>query len=523
MFNLGLDFGTTTSILTYQTDQNLESFKFGGAKGTEYIPSCVSIDKNDQTIEIGPSAYENQGDNYFEVFTNFKMLLAEKRTEILESKGYNEKYIPREIAKLYIKHLLDKYQSEKNLSTPIEKMIITVPEIWIKQGRNAARESLKQICTDLQIPAKLLSEPVAAAVYFAHNFKIREGHNFNGHVLVCDYGGGTLDLSLTSVQNDEIKVLEGTGMGNISDTLGKAGVAYDESVVKHMLRKNNKTVSEPKQFYELLKRFEEKKIIKADTLQKRLMNYLNEPSANMPVFEINGLPFETEDFVIVFKEVIQDILLDALKEMSEYLKKHNVNTKKGENFRVVMVGGFSSFFLVKNTVKTFFNSQLETDKRFASHFDLVDTALATSKGAALVANDMFKIDTACPISTGIRIRHLWRSQYEDFPILKRGVLLSQYQEPQFMPKWIPLMSEKAFNEESITLFIDTGKDRKEYISLEGKGSLQEILPNPHNKNKWQFGFSVSDELIFSLHAVDIQGRQKITQLGNLENKIKDEG
>jgi molecular chaperone DnaK len=123
-----------------------------------------------------------------------------------------------------VQPLLNHYRREHRLNQPIQKIVITVPEIWVREGRHAARESLKKIGTDLlQLPVKLLSEPVAAAAYFVHQFKTQEGRYFNGHLLVCDYGGGTLDLSRSSIHNDDIKVLEGTGKGNVTEIWVKLG------------------------------------------------------------------------------------------------------------------------------------------------------------------------------------------------------------------------------------------------------------------------------------------------------------
>ncbi len=82
-------------------------------------------------------------------------------------------------------------------------------------------------------------------------------------MLVCDYGGGTLDLSLSKVEGDQITVLEGTGRGITKETMGIAGVAYDKAVVEKVL--NDQAITDK---FKLLKKFEEKKIEKMDKLEK---------------------------------------------------------------------------------------------------------------------------------------------------------------------------------------------------------------------------------------------------------------
>ena len=70
---------------------------------------------------------------------------------------------------------------------------------------------------------------------------------------MCDYGGGTLDFSLSKVDGNEIVVLEGTGKGSAKETVGIAGVEFDKAVVERVLKE--KSVLD-KSFYKLLIEFE---------------------------------------------------------------------------------------------------------------------------------------------------------------------------------------------------------------------------------------------------------------------------
>jgi len=513
MHHIGLDFGTTTSILSYHDGQHIESFKLGGAAATHYIPSALSIEKTDNSLEIGKAALLNKGDEDYEVYTHFKMLLAEQNTDKLKEHGYVQ-HFPQTIAKQYIEQLLEHYRKERAINQPIHYLVITVPEIWVREGNHAAREALKKICNDLQLQVKLLSEPVAASVYFAERFRAKYRHDFHGHVLVCDYGGGTLDLSLSKVEGDQITVLEGTGKGTTKETMGIAGVAYDKAVVKKVL---NKQAITDKQFYKLLREFEDKKIFQMKDLEKKLTHYRKDTTnTNRKVFKIGDYTVTTKHLVEVFDQLIQPELQKALTEMKEHLQTHHVDTSNGDKFRVVMVGGFSNFYLVRHTVSAFFNSTTEeTDRRFETCFDLTDTALAISKGAALVANGAFKIDMACPISVGIRAKNAYLEN-EDILLLKKGIALERYQQPQFSG-WLEVASERTLNTKSLTLFLDIGSGKRRYIDLKGK--LTDLIPNPNIDNKWQVGFAVDDDVMFTLHVKDKQGVEKTTPLGDLEEKI----
>ena len=54
------------------------------------------------------------------------------------------------------------------------------------------------------------------------------------------------------------------------------------------------------------------------------------------------------------KEIIENNLKTALSEMQRYLQSHGIDTKGSDKFRVVMVGGFSNFYLVRHMIKNFF-------------------------------------------------------------------------------------------------------------------------------------------------------------------------
>jgi molecular chaperone DnaK len=131
MKNIGLDFGTTNSAISYvdPKQKTLDCYRMRNAD-SNYIPSFVGFEKEDSTIEIGSSARLNQGDDDYYVFSKFKMLLDETNKARLEQLGYIDK-TPYKCSKTYIQELLNNYQKEKNSASNIDKLVITVPEIWI--------------------------------------------------------------------------------------------------------------------------------------------------------------------------------------------------------------------------------------------------------------------------------------------------------------------------------------------------------------------------------------------------------
>ncbi len=523
MKKLGLDFGTTNCTLSFlDSSRNvLECYRMGSAGGSPYIPSFVRFDNEDDSAEIGRAARKSQGDEDYQVFSGFKMLIAEQNREKLDEHGYIAK-TPPECAKAYIQHLLSYYCDEQNISTGIESLVVTVPEIWVKEHRHGCREQLKQICTELNLPLKrFLSEPVAASAYFAHCFKEQTGQWFNGHVLVCDYGGGTLDLSLSQAHGEKITVLECTGKGYDDITFGKAGVAFDEAVITSVYeRETGKKLSRnDPEFLKLTDLFEEHKIDHKTDVDKVLGQYLRNSAADKKAFQIDSMKFKASDLADAFDRVIKPDLLRALEEMKTYFDFHEVDYTDRDRFRVVMAGGFSGFFLVRQTIKEFFESETSEDQRFNSCFTVEDTALAISKGAALVANNLIDIDPTCPISVGLKVKTDAGGVLEekDEPVLKKGVKISEYLNPVFLRGGINVDVDPALRQSPVVVFLGDGEHRR-YIKLDKQ--TDQLFPNTHLKNNvWKVGFSVNENFLFTLHTEDAQGVKQETHLGDLLEKI----
>ena len=58
---------------------------------------------------------------------------------------------------------------------------------------------------EISCPVKhvqVVTEPEAASAYFAYHYEKETGKPFNGSLLLIDYGGGTLDITLTRIASD---------------------------------------------------------------------------------------------------------------------------------------------------------------------------------------------------------------------------------------------------------------------------------------------------------------------------------
>jgi len=515
---IGLDFGTTNSIVSFYNEEtkNIEAWKMGGADGNNYIPSCLSIE--DDEIYIGEEAKNNLTKDDSQTYTNFKILLYETDSKKLANYNYTDK-TPKEVAKLYIKTLLETYIAEQNIDK-VNSLVLTVPEIWIQDDMQA-RTTIKEIADELKLPLKkLISEPAAAGAYFIDNYKKRNNSSYDGHLLVFDYGGGTLDITLLEANNDAIKTLERTGKGKAKQSIGKAGVAYDELVVmsayKEVFDEDLKKNSE--EYYELLVTFEREKIQNKKSIQKYISQYEKNSKLNREIFSLRcdkgKISIKPSILVSCFDELLKDDITNSLEEIEEYFNIHGININNHDEFRIVMVGGFSNYYLSHSAVKDFFGSKTDSDRRFETHFTLEDTTLAISKGATLIANEFVELDETYPMTIGVVFYTIdsngERVTVKDI-IFKKGDVVSENK--------IIYSKRNVVGSGKLTLFFDNGRIS---YKIKIEKNPEDIFPNCNQEaNEWDIGFSMDENSFFYLYIKDKSGEEIKTEIGNIIEDYKD--
>ena len=514
---IGLDFGTTNSILSFYNKTNsVESWKMGGSDGKNYIPSILTFDESD--LFIGEEAKNQLKNGNKESYSKFKILLHEKDKVKLANYNYSNK-TPKDIAKLYIKTLIETYKKEQCIDR-IDSVVITVPEIWLNDDMQG-RMIIKEITDELNLPLfKLVSEPVAAGAYFLNNYKEQNQNSFNGHLLVFDYGGGTLDITLLETTNEHIKVLKRSGQGNNKLEIGKAGALFDEKVVMSLYKTTfgEELQRNTAEFYELVLDFEQNKISSKNIIDKKIEQYNKSKILDSEIFKIRSdkgtLFVKASILVETFDVILKNDVINALKEITAYFNICGINNNDPSKFRIIMVGGFSNFYLSQMAVKNFFNSKTDSDERFRINFTQEDTTLAISKGAALIANKFVKIDETYPMTIGIVLyRKSTTGELERFI----ETILTKFEKVN--NNSIKYSDEKIRNIGKITIYLDNGNSQ---YTIKLDKNPESIFPNASiENNKWTIGFNMDKNNFFYLHIKDELGKSTKTELGNIIEQYKD--
>lgn len=447
---LGIDFGSTYSTISSYDENNDTVSALRMSQGApECIPSVVSISsKGKGNVSCGLSAKDQLGKKTALNFEAFKMLLTEKDSKILAQRGYDTLFTPREITKLYLTSLLKGVQNRYGCDS-FEEIYICVPEIWGKSiytldGRSILQEILyKDTQMDIR-HVRVVTEPEAASAFFAYNYEKETAEAFNGHILLIDYGGGTLDLTLTQVVSNgqgqmEITYREGGGAGenhpdaNGQGVIGSAGFSYMQAVVEEALRAQGmlKDGEHPKYTapdFAAAVRDLESKLKSAEGMQsiadtfEQYGTYYSDFAEIMRDDRINDedkvfhtLEYADEEIDVtyqqlysVYQRVIAPTLQHEIEKINERTKDYlnldptNPEMSVKDSFKIAVVGGFGSFFLVNRQIAEIyrFNHNLSLDKRI-KNIPTDKRELAISMGAALLAAGRVVLHKTARYSIGL--------------------------------------------------------------------------------------------------------------------------
>lgn len=531
----GIDFGTTNTAFSYIKNGVPTPLRFGEAQQPmDYVPSVMAVRSAPRdAMFFGQPAKNYIGQPNVRAYQNFKMLLGESNAAIQGHWGENA-LSPEHVTEKYIAHMLGTIKEEHKLLP--KGVVVTIPEIWSRQNLHTKKEHLMNCFKRQGIhQVAFESEPVAAASYYLDSFKRKKKNAFNGYLLVCDCGGGTMDFCLVKVENTSngkprCTVLERAGNGMVGGHLGSAGVAFDQGIVE-LLFPGLKTEN-PQKFFKLVREFESQKIMLSSEVDELLSLFQAsaEAAEGTPIFELSDQSVEAMHLVSVFeariKVSIEQAMQDLLSRITE-LNKSDLNPKINiadpKQFRVLMVGGFSAFYLVQQSIKSAFGNVTDADLRFEEILTKPERALAIANGAALIANDLTEIVHTCPADIGLlAYAQTDNNNYEiqPFPVLRKGTKIDAYKNAIWLldkSRKSELILHPIGTNANLPLYLEPVNGHRFEINVEG-ASLLSVFPDGLNSEpKVHIGFSLNEDMVFSIHVRDAINHKnvKITTLGSL--------
>ncbi len=218
---VGIDLGTTNSLVAYIDPQTGQPKCIPGPYGSMLCPSVVSLDA-DGTVVVGEAARRRLLTQPERTIYSVKRLMgrgpADVKDELklfpfrIEPSSKNvirvmlgdRVFTPPEISAFILREL--KNWAEAHFGEPVDRAVITVPAYFNDAQRQATKDAGK--IAGLEV-LRLVNEPTAAALAYGLHEKQR------GKVAVYDLGGGTFDISvlklISTTDGDIFQVLSTNG------------------------------------------------------------------------------------------------------------------------------------------------------------------------------------------------------------------------------------------------------------------------------------------------------------------------
>jgi len=218
---VGIDLGTTYSLIAYQDKREGRPKCIPGPYGTPLCPSVVSVDA-DGSIIVGEAARRRLLTQSERTIYSVKRLMGRGPADVQDelkifpfridpaSKNIirvrlgDRVFTPPEISAFILREL--KSWADEYFQDVVDRAVITVPAYFNDAQRQATRDAGR--LAGLEV-LRLVNEPTAAALaYGLHEQK-------RGRVAVYDFGGGTFDISIlkliSTADGDIYQVLSTNG------------------------------------------------------------------------------------------------------------------------------------------------------------------------------------------------------------------------------------------------------------------------------------------------------------------------
>lgn len=457
--NFGIDLGTTNSAIAKYSEGEVEVFK-NPLNLKQTLPSVVAFRKN--RIVIGDKARELLQKDPLNVVGGFKRKMGTSDKYFIESTM--ESLSSEQLSAYVLKELKNFVHTGES----VEAAVITIPASFDTMQSNATKKAGYQAGFQQVV---LLQEPIAASLAFAN----KGNKDLNDQSwLVYDLGGGTFDVALVSIADDEMKVLDHEG----DNYLG--GTDFDKAIVEKIIIPH----------LEIEGTFEnlEKEMKSASGKYNRLYNVLLFKAeeakiqlTNTPTAEIE---FEVEDdsgeeldiYLTINREQLNSVLkpyIDRTIGMIENVISRNELRNEDIEF-ILMIGGSTYIPAVREQLANQLDIEVNCE---------IDPTTAVAIGAGYFAG--MKMKNIAPPKTEKANR---TAQFSETGLNIRTAFskVSQDSETPFIAEIKGDLDNKFFRISRLDGGFDSGlKPLKPAIT-----EYLPLVPNVFN----QFSFKVFDEL-----------------------------
>ncbi len=485
---IGIDLGTTNSVVAIM--EGGEPVVIANQEGDRTTPSVIAFTKDGETL-VGAPARNQRVTNPERTIYSVKRFMGRRHSEVgseekmvpykvtggageyVKIEVGDQSFTPQEISAKTLRKL--KEAAESYLGHKVNKAVITVPAYFNDAQRQATKDA-GQIA-GLEV-ARIINEPTAAAMAYGLDKSQKEQK-----IVVFDLGGGTFDVSVLELNDDEgMKVFE--VISTNGDThLG--GDDFDEVLIHYVADEFKKSNGVDLR----------KDVMALQRLQEACEKAKKELSSR-PQTDIN-LPFITADASgpkhlqinitrAKFEELIDPLIERCRTPVEAALKDAKLSPKDIDE--VILVGGSTRVPKVQEMVKKIFGKEPHK----GVNPDEVVAVGAAIQGSVLAGDrkDVLLLDVT-PLTLGIETEH--------------GIMTALVERNTTIPtEKKQVFSTAADNQTAVTIQVFQGERKMANDNrLLGKFDLTGIPPAPRGVPQIEVKFDIDQNGILNVSAKDL--------------------
>ena len=479
---IGIDLGTSNSAaaVVMGGKPTIIPAAEGATAYGKAFPSIVAFSK-DGDLLVGEPARRQAISNPDGTIVAIKRKMGTDETITIQGKEYK----PQQISAFILQKI--KKDAEAFTGDKIEKAVVTVPAYFDDNQRQATKDAGTIAGLDV---VRIINEPTAAALTYGLD---KEKHDIK--IMVFDFGGGTLDVTIMEMGGGVFEVMSTSGDTHIGGTdMDKAVIDY---VVGEFRKKEGIDLAGDATAMTRVREASEKAKIEL---------------SNVMETEIN-LPFIAQDssgpknlVVPLTRAKLEDLIRAIVDKTRPSIEKALADAKlepSGIN-KIIMIGGPTRIPMVRKFVGEVMSREPESG---------VDPMEAVAMGAAVqagviagdVTSDIVLLDVT-PLTLGIETVGGVRE-----PLIERNTTIPTSKSKVF--------TTAADNQTAVTIHVAQGERPMvaDNVSL-GSFNLADIPPAPRGVPQIEVKFDIDANGIINVTAKDL-GTQKEAKI-TIESNTK---
>lgn len=361
---IGIDLGTTNSLACVYRNGRAELIP--NELGDYKTSSAVSV-LEDGTVLVGAAAKERLVSHPESTAASFKIWMGTEKKLNLGMRQFK----PEELSALVLRQLLE--DSARYLGEPVEEAVISVPAYFNDDQRCATKLAAQLAGLTVK---RLINEPSAAALY--HRYSTQSG---DSQMMIVDFGGGTLDVSIVDCFENIIEITAIAG----DNRLG--GDDIDRAIAAHFCKENGLAEERlaPSLRASLYRQAEVAKIALSD-VQEAVIS-IQQEGAQYSLVLTNALLRQLCEPIF---QKVRVVITRAMKDRERASRIHDV----------VLVGGSSSLTVFGDFLEELFGRRPHVAQKPDEIVALGVGLCAGIKERAENLQDLVMTDV-CPFSLGV--------------------------------------------------------------------------------------------------------------------------